>query len=293
MANLLVERMLDLIDREYALPITLRTMGLRIGRQPAYLGHLFRQQVGSSVREYVVRVRLTHAADLVRDGVKIEAVALCVGYRSKKNFYKQFKRCFGTTPVHYRHGFDEPRNAGRQTHFGVYGHQHAIASADERAARDACADERSAESASDSESILARLVSIVQSSNRAWRLAVRAQQRLLKHLARSRVAMLLTDHAGRYIGANQAAISLIGYSMHELQDLSPADVFVSAPSVDTRCAWQLMLSQFHDSNRPPNARVRQRNGDVANVHLVTLKNVLLGRGELPTLLHALLAPTTG
>jgi AraC-like DNA-binding protein len=34
--------------------------------------------------------------------VKIEAVALELGYQSKKNFYHQFKRRFGATPQAYR-----------------------------------------------------------------------------------------------------------------------------------------------------------------------------------------------
>jgi hypothetical protein len=34
--------------------------------------------------------------------MKIEAVALSVGYRSKKNFYRQFARHFGVTPETFR-----------------------------------------------------------------------------------------------------------------------------------------------------------------------------------------------
>jgi transcriptional regulator GlxA family with amidase domain len=47
-------------------------------------------------------VRLDRASALIREGVKVEAVSLLVGYRSKKNFYRQFKRRFGTTPFEHR-----------------------------------------------------------------------------------------------------------------------------------------------------------------------------------------------
>jgi hypothetical protein len=50
----------------------------------------------------LTRVRLANAAFLVRSTMKIEAVALVVGYRSKKNFYRQFTRHFGVTPETYR-----------------------------------------------------------------------------------------------------------------------------------------------------------------------------------------------
>ena len=38
--------------------------------------------------------------------MKIEAIALDLGYRSKKHFYRQFKRRFGMTPDVYRHAQD-------------------------------------------------------------------------------------------------------------------------------------------------------------------------------------------
>ena len=44
-------------------------------------------------------------ATLIKDGMKIDAVALTVGYRSKKNFYRQFRRRFATTPFEYRQRF--------------------------------------------------------------------------------------------------------------------------------------------------------------------------------------------
>lgn len=102
MTNNLVRQMLEQIHDRYADVLTLRRMSATLGSDPAYLGRLFRQEVGSTVRDYLTCVRLEHAAKLVLEGVKIEAVALSVGYRSKKNFYQRFERRFGTTPVRYR-----------------------------------------------------------------------------------------------------------------------------------------------------------------------------------------------
>jgi AraC-like DNA-binding protein len=48
---------------------------------------------------------MQRAASLLRDGVKAEAVALLVGYRSRPNFYRQFKKHFGSTPAAYRERF--------------------------------------------------------------------------------------------------------------------------------------------------------------------------------------------
>jgi transcriptional regulator GlxA family with amidase domain len=104
----LVDRMLELIHLGFAEMVTLPALGASIGREPAYLGGLFHRTLGLTVRDYVTRLRLMHAAELIRDGVKIEAVALLVGYRSKKNFYWRFRQHFGTTPGAYRCHGDAP-----------------------------------------------------------------------------------------------------------------------------------------------------------------------------------------
>jgi AraC-like DNA-binding protein len=97
-----VRQILDRIEQSYAEPITLRSLAAELHRQGAYLGGMFRRMVGMSVHQWLTTVRLDRASTLIRDGVKVEAVSLLVGYRSKKNFYRQFKRRFGTTPFEHR-----------------------------------------------------------------------------------------------------------------------------------------------------------------------------------------------
>ena len=98
-----VRRMLDRIEQSYSEPITLRSLASELHRQSAYLGGMFRREVGMSVHQWLTTVRLERASVLIREGVKVEAVSLLVGYRSKKNFYRQFKRRYGTTPFEHRH----------------------------------------------------------------------------------------------------------------------------------------------------------------------------------------------
>jgi YesN/AraC family two-component response regulator len=107
-AQVHVRRMLDRIEQSYSEPITLHWFAADLHRQGAHLGAMFRREVGVPMREWLTRVRLDHAAALIREGVKVEAVSMLVGYRSKKNFYRQFKRRFGTTP--FAHGI-AARNA--------------------------------------------------------------------------------------------------------------------------------------------------------------------------------------
>jgi two-component system response regulator YesN len=101
-SQFLVNRMVDLIHSRYGDVLTLRTLGAALAQRPAHLGCVFRQTLGISARECLTRVRLERAMELIQAGVKIEAVALIVGYRSKKNFYRQFKRHFAMTPHTFR-----------------------------------------------------------------------------------------------------------------------------------------------------------------------------------------------
>ncbi len=108
-----VDGMLEVIERGWSEPVTLRRLAAALDRQAAYLGRLFHKEVGITVRECVTRIRLTHAADLTLNGAKIEAVALGGGYHSKKNFYRQFKRHFALTPEAWRRTGHEPSAVAR------------------------------------------------------------------------------------------------------------------------------------------------------------------------------------
>jgi AraC-like DNA-binding protein len=59
---------------------------------------------------------MTEAALAVRAGEKVEAVALSLGYRSAKSFYRQFERFFGTTPTNFR---NSPSPSGARIHLAA------------------------------------------------------------------------------------------------------------------------------------------------------------------------------
>jgi AraC-like DNA-binding protein len=97
-----VQAALQVIEERWAEPLPVRTLAQVVGAREFGLAQKFQREVGVSIHAYRVRTRLTRAAALLRHGVKVEAVALEVGYRSQKNFYRQFRRCYGTTPGAYR-----------------------------------------------------------------------------------------------------------------------------------------------------------------------------------------------
>lgn len=246
--DVLVKRMLDLIQSSYAQVVTLRTLGATLERQPAHLGSMFRKELGITARECLTRVRLERATELIRSGVKIEAVSLIVGYRSKKNFYRQFKRYFATTPEEYRRRCRErstPRPVSPEQPTPV------LSAVNLRAC------------------------------DRALNLATGVQQTIVGHFATSPLAMLVTNDADRYVAANHTAVSITGYSVGELRELGPGDLFWTTAAEDTTRVWQIALPV---SRWPQNGVLRRKGGESLGVHLVTLKNLLWGRPELSEVL---------
>ncbi|GBC98525.1 Bifunctional transcriptional activator/DNA repair enzyme AdaA [bacterium HR17] len=66
---------------------------------PYYLCHLFRQHLQTTPLEYLVRLRLTIARQLLEQvGLSIGDVAVLVGYQDWRHFHRLFVRHFGVPP---------------------------------------------------------------------------------------------------------------------------------------------------------------------------------------------------
>jgi AraC-like DNA-binding protein len=103
-----IERIVDYVETHYQEHLTLDLLAAVIGRHKVSLADDFKDRTGLTVHNYLTRVRVRRAAELLKSedgGSKIEAVMMAVGYRSKKNFYRQFKDHYGVTPGVYRQQF--------------------------------------------------------------------------------------------------------------------------------------------------------------------------------------------
>jgi AraC-like DNA-binding protein len=73
----------------------------RVHTTPSQLRRHFVRDYGITVREYQRAVRMVAALKQVSHG-KIDAIALQVGYRSRKNFNEAFRQVTGLTPSAFR-----------------------------------------------------------------------------------------------------------------------------------------------------------------------------------------------
>ena len=69
---------------------------------PGYLSRLFKQEMGETLSEYLLRIRIERAASLLKDGrYKIGDIAGIVGYSASSYFSIMFKKFTGYSPREY------------------------------------------------------------------------------------------------------------------------------------------------------------------------------------------------
>lgn len=84
--------------------LSLQILSQEVSLAPAYVSTLFSEATKSSFTEYVTKLRLDQAAELLiaNSRLPVSAVAERVGYRNVQYFHSKFKARFGVTPVQYR-----------------------------------------------------------------------------------------------------------------------------------------------------------------------------------------------
>lgn len=90
-----------LIRRTFQRPWSLELIARRFHVTPSHLRRGFQQEFGVSIHEYQTTRRVIEALHHMPEG-KIEAIALEVGYKSKKDFYRAFQQVTGMKPTTFR-----------------------------------------------------------------------------------------------------------------------------------------------------------------------------------------------
>jgi AraC family transcriptional regulator len=79
------------------------TIGREVGVHPVHISRAFRRYFGCTIGEYVRRLRVQRAQQLLGDSrVSLSEIAALVGYSDQSHFSVAFKRLTGTSPGAYR-----------------------------------------------------------------------------------------------------------------------------------------------------------------------------------------------
>lgn len=97
-----VDRVVALLKRHLAEPLSLEELGKRVGCSPFYLSRTFSKLTGTTLPLYLRRLRMERAAELLRSGqCNVTEAALEVGYSSLSHFSQAFHEAFGCCPGLY------------------------------------------------------------------------------------------------------------------------------------------------------------------------------------------------
>lgn len=101
--NPYVAEALRYICDHFADPMLVGTIDSRLGISRNYFFHLFKQSMGCSPSDYIIRFRLERATELLKQTeYPVDAIAVSCGYQEPAVFSRVFKKRYGKSPSQYR-----------------------------------------------------------------------------------------------------------------------------------------------------------------------------------------------
>jgi len=96
------EQVISLIEASYMHPVTVDGIAAVVNLDRRYLTRLFKDRVGMTISDYLIKTRLKHAARLLAEGHSVARAGNLVGYHDPFNFSKMFKKIYGISPSEFR-----------------------------------------------------------------------------------------------------------------------------------------------------------------------------------------------
>ena len=98
-----IYHILHYIDREYLNITSVRSVARHTSYSEYYIAHLFSEKMGVTVKDYITKKKILHAAELLGDSsITVTEAAEAVGFASAHSFRLAFKRCMNCSPTEYR-----------------------------------------------------------------------------------------------------------------------------------------------------------------------------------------------
>ncbi len=86
------------ISQNIYAPLHIEDIAKEINVSVSHLSHTFKQQMGISLRQFILKKKMAIAERKIMDGVPAAKVAEECGFSDYSGFYKQYKKMFGKAP---------------------------------------------------------------------------------------------------------------------------------------------------------------------------------------------------
>jgi two-component system response regulator YesN len=106
-----LEKAIAWIGIHYAGNVSLRSVAEAVYISEYYLSHLFRKEMNTTFSDYLSRVRIHKARDILKNDrdIRIQEIIELVGFNDPAYFAKSFKKLTGVSPREYQSYFFEDR----------------------------------------------------------------------------------------------------------------------------------------------------------------------------------------
>jgi two-component system response regulator YesN len=110
--TIVVQKAKQIIEEDYANQLSLKEVACAVNVSPFYLSRVFREEIGAGFVEYLTKVRLEKALELLAQGISVKECCFSVGYNDPNYFSRLFKKHYNVTPTQYRDGEFEMKGGG-------------------------------------------------------------------------------------------------------------------------------------------------------------------------------------
>ncbi|MDE5753946.1 MAG: AraC family transcriptional regulator [Oscillospiraceae bacterium] len=98
-----IRKCMGYIQENLNCSLSVKRLARLVGLNPSYLSRLFKQEIGISIKQYVIAERMCQAKKLLKDSeLSYRDISIALGFSSQSAFIAMFKKTTGITPRHYR-----------------------------------------------------------------------------------------------------------------------------------------------------------------------------------------------
>lgn len=98
----LIRKAISFIEQNYEKDLNREMVADAIFMSPSYFSYQFKKKTGTSFFDYLTNVRMQKAVELLSTRMKVNDIALKVGYQSRNRFFINFRQYTSYSPTEYR-----------------------------------------------------------------------------------------------------------------------------------------------------------------------------------------------
>lgn len=99
--NTIVSNTINYISNNISKKISISDISKKLSLSPSRLSHIFKDETGTSILQFIIKKRLILAKELLRKGINLNDISIQCGFQDYTSFFRSFKKEYGITPRNY------------------------------------------------------------------------------------------------------------------------------------------------------------------------------------------------